>query len=42
MFAQAATILSGVVLLFVFALVGWNLRRKPPRDGEQATRGKSS
>jgi hypothetical protein len=28
MSAQAVTILSGVLLLVVFALVAWNLRRR--------------
>jgi len=30
--AQTVTIVSGVVLLLVFALVGWNLRRHRSRD----------
>ena len=32
MSAQTITILSGIVLLVVFALVGWNLRRNRARD----------
>ncbi|MGE4071105.1 MAG: hypothetical protein AB7E72_08015 [Lysobacterales bacterium] len=32
---QAITIASGFILLLVFALVGWNLRRKRARE-EQA------
>ena len=36
MSAQTATILSGVVLLVVFLLVGWNLRRAARRDEEGA------
>jgi hypothetical protein len=35
---QTITIASGIVLLIVFALVGWNLRRKGTReqtDGER-------
>jgi len=35
MSTEAITILSGVALLAVFALVGWNLRRTRTRD-EQA------
>jgi|GEM_PF-734112 len=38
MSAEAITIISGIVLLAVFALVGWNLRRNCAH-GEQ-TRGK--
>jgi hypothetical protein len=34
MSAQAATIISGVVLLAVFVLVGWNLRRVAARRSE--------
>jgi hypothetical protein len=34
MSAQTATIISGVVLLVVFALVGWNLRRGRARRGQ--------
>jgi hypothetical protein len=33
MSAQTITIVSGIVLLLVFALVGWNLRRS--QRGEQ-------
>lgn len=29
--AQTLTIISGVVLLIVFALVGWNMRRRSAR-----------
>lgn len=32
MSAEAITILSGLALLAVFALVGWNLRRSRARD----------
>jgi hypothetical protein len=32
--AQTLTIISGVVLLVVFTLVGWNLRRHQSRDDE--------
>ncbi len=32
MSAQTVTVLSGIVLLVVFALVGWNLRRNRTRD----------
>ncbi|MCZ7618938.1 MAG: hypothetical protein M5U32_11760 [Myxococcota bacterium] len=35
---QTITIASGIILLIVFALVGWNLRRKGARertDGER-------
>jgi hypothetical protein len=32
MSAEAITIISGVALLAVFALVGWNLRRNRARD----------
>ena len=39
MSAEAITIISGLALLAVFALVGWNLRRNRAR-GEQ-TDGKS-
>lgn len=38
---QTITIASGIILLLVFALVGWNLRRKGTRertDGEQPGR----
>jgi hypothetical protein len=38
MSAQTVTILSGVVLLLVFALVGWNMRHKR-NDGSRG-RGK--
>jgi hypothetical protein len=31
MSAQAVTMLSGVILLLVFALVAWNLRRRRER-----------
>jgi heme/copper-type cytochrome/quinol oxidase subunit 2 len=34
--AQTLTIISGVVLLVVFALVGWNLRRYRSRDDESS------
>lgn len=34
MSAQAITIISGIVLLAVFALVGWNLRRNRTRGGD--------
>ena len=34
MSAQAVTIVSGIVLLVVFALVGWNLRRIRARREE--------
>ncbi|HEX9640985.1 MAG TPA: hypothetical protein VGB13_06705 [Candidatus Krumholzibacteria bacterium] len=37
MSAQTVTILSGILLLVVFALVGWNLRRHRAR-GEEAER----
>ena len=40
MSADTITIISGFALLAVFALVGWNLRRKRVRD-EQAD-GKES
>lgn len=33
MTAQTLTVISGVVLLLVFVLVGWNLRR--PRDSNE-------
>jgi lipopolysaccharide biosynthesis regulator YciM len=29
--AQTLTIVSGIVLLIVFALVGWNIRRRSAR-----------
>lgn len=29
--AQTLTIISGIVLLIVFALVGWNIRRRNAR-----------
>jgi hypothetical protein len=32
MSAEAITIISGIALLVVFALVGWNLRRNSTRD----------
>ena len=32
MSGQAITIASGIILLLVFALVGWNLRRKGARE----------
>lgn len=32
MSAEAITILSGIALLAVFALVGWNLRRSRARE----------
>lgn len=32
MSAEAITIMSGVALLALFALVGWNLRRNRARD----------
>lgn len=39
MSAQTATILSGVLLLVVFALVAWNLRRhRDPTKQERANR----
>lgn len=41
MSAQAVTILSGVLLLVVFALVAWNLKRRRHRRG-QAHPGKRS
>jgi heme/copper-type cytochrome/quinol oxidase subunit 2 len=34
MSAQSVTILSGIVLLLVFVLVAWNLRRHRTRDEE--------
>ena len=39
MSAEAITIISGFVLLAVFALVGWNLRSNRARD--ENTDGKS-
>jgi hypothetical protein len=40
MSAQALTLLSGVVLLLVFVLVGWYQRqRKEPRKPEEPGRG---
>lgn len=40
MTAQALTLLSGIVLLLVFVLVGWNQRRrKEPRQPEEPGRG---
>jgi len=38
---QAITIASGIILLMVFALVGWNLRRKRNR-GDQGRSNESS
>ncbi|MFH7325790.1 hypothetical protein [Desulfurivibrio sp. C05AmB] len=37
MSAQTATIVSGIVLLVVFILVGWNLRRRN-RSGQEQRR----
>ena len=39
MSAEAITIISGVALLAVFTLVGWNLRRNRVRD--EQTDGRS-
>lgn len=36
MSAEAITIISGLVLLFVFALVGWNLRRNRAHNDQMA------
>lgn len=33
MSAQTTTIVSGILLLVVFLLVGWNLRRRNDRPG---------
>ena len=38
MSADAITIISGFALLAVFALVGWNLRRKRGRDQRTDTK----
>jgi hypothetical protein len=38
MSGQIITIISGVILLAVFALVGWNLRRKRTRDEQGHSR----
>lgn len=39
MTAQSVTILSGIVLLLVFAFVGWNLRRRRRPDPEHRRTG---
>jgi hypothetical protein len=36
---QAVTIVSGVALLVVFALVGWNLRRGRAQGGQGGSGG---
>ena len=35
MSAQTVTIASGIILLLVFALVGWNLRYRRSRRGKE-------
>ncbi len=35
--SQTITIVSGVILLIMFALVGWNLRRKGTRERTDGT-----
>ena len=42
MCAEVRTIISGVVLLAVFALVSWNLRRKRAPTNTQMARGKAT
>ena len=37
---QTITIISGVILLLVFALVGWNLRRKRAGDTQDQSNKK--
>jgi len=42
MSGQTITIISGVVLLVVFALVGWNLRRKRAHDEQRSNKGEGN